>query len=360
MSVRHSTPPLQVEPLEDRFLLSTTSALLVPLPVEPSSTVDSSSTPAVNPPAAQPPQDADDAPQQPVSAVATASAQPSGAVSSAAPTALAAAATTEQANEHDADSDQGRSALEGREYSSPPPPPTPATPPAPPSAPYLASADEQGTPHAEERYHEFPGREDRQEASHLLAVRQDPTRTVQIEPAFPVAHQSSEDAEIAGPPQLAAGSVATLVTRTSTQQPALPALPVQPLAAEERQNDAAPGTQEAEVVREQEEPPLGPMRTVRNESYADLHPESGNPLAGQLPVDLKTLQRNVDAFFSQLARLGQDGETGQVCLKLAPWLGVAAVLSWEVTVLRNKKRHRERYPDALFPFPFGYPPSEDA
>jgi hypothetical protein len=66
---------------------------------------------------------------------------------------------------------------------------------------------------------------------------------------------------------------------------------------------------------------------------ARLTPESGTPLAGILPLDLKQLEQGVDAFFEQLAHLCERWQGADLCPTLLPWLVVAAAAAWELAFL---------------------------
>jgi hypothetical protein len=70
----------------------------------------------------------------------------------------------------------------------------------------------------------------------------------------------------------------------------------------------------------------------RSTSAEDLEPDSGLPLAGRLPVDLKPLLNIADAFFEQLGRLTSPRES-QSLLSLAPWLVAAGVTACELVLL---------------------------
>jgi hypothetical protein len=73
------------------------------------------------------------------------------------------------------------------------------------------------------------------------------------------------------------------------------------------------------------------------EETPQLSPEGGTPLAGLLPLDLKQLQQNVDAFFGHLSQLVQDRDAQQLVLRLAPWLAATTIATWKIAY-RPRKR----------------------
>ena len=79
----------------------------------------------------------------------------------------------------------------------------------------------------------------------------------------------------------------------------------------------------------------GPLVVAAEPAQADaavaplalsLLPSSGQVAAGMLPVDLAALERGVEQFFGQMARLGDHVSGSEAAQRLAPWL-VAVALS---------------------------------
>jgi hypothetical protein len=56
---------------------------------------------------------------------------------------------------------------------------------------------------------------------------------------------------------------------------------------------------------------------------------AGLPLAGLLPIDLDTIRRAADAFFTRLTDLAQDPSLGHSAVRVVPWLGVLTVVAYE-------------------------------
>jgi hypothetical protein len=103
-----------------------------------------------------------------------------------------------------------------------------------------------------------------------------------------------------------------------------PAEPAWPAAAITPQPPAS-----IEAVSEPSSEAVQTPTDVEPPREARFDPEPGIPLAGIVPVDLKQLQHGVDAFFEQLAHLGDDRDAAGVCATLAPWLLLAAAAAWE-------------------------------
>jgi hypothetical protein len=101
--------------------------------------------------------------------------------------------------------------------------------------------------------------------------------------------------------------------------------------------------QEAVLVEPEQE--IGSTASARTEALVDVNPEPGVPLAGLLPVDLKLLQQSVDAFFTHLSQLAEDHPPVQLCLKMAPWLGITVVAAWEFALLTQRKKAEELNPE---------------
>jgi hypothetical protein len=76
-----------------------------------------------------------------------------------------------------------------------------------------------------------------------------------------------------------------------------------------------------------------PPTSEPSETATALMPEPGGPLAGLLPLDVETLQRNVDAFFSQLSDLVQGPGGGPSVRGLVPWMLFAGAVVWELILL---------------------------
>jgi hypothetical protein len=86
-----------------------------------------------------------------------------------------------------------------------------------------------------------------------------------------------------------------------------------------------------------------PTPLAHRETTTALLPESGGPLAGVLSLDVDTLQRNMDAFFSQMADLVRGPEGASFVRKVAPWVLIGSVVAWEVVLLpRVLRRERRR------------------
>jgi hypothetical protein len=111
-----------------------------------------------------------------------------------------------------------------------------------------------------------------------------------------------------------------------------------------------PSEQETDATMEQSPP---------QEETLDLRPETGIPLAGVLPLDLRQLQQNVDAFFTHLAELAQDTDSRELVLRLAPWLAVTTVAAWSITYLPRRRATSATGPELPVPDSFPLPLDED-
>jgi hypothetical protein len=70
---------------------------------------------------------------------------------------------------------------------------------------------------------------------------------------------------------------------------------------------------------------------------SDLAPVLGAPFAGLVRLDLAEMERNVDAFFSRLGRLGGEWAGPGLTAKMAAWLTVAAAVGCEFTRRRLRR-----------------------
>lgn len=73
---------------------------------------------------------------------------------------------------------------------------------------------------------------------------------------------------------------------------------------------------------------------------AEFSAEPGPPVAGLLPFDLKSLREGVDALFERLGALARPADRDSLFVALGPWLLVAGVLTWELTLLLPDKEER--------------------
>jgi hypothetical protein len=100
--------------------------------------------------------------------------------------------------------------------------------------------------------------------------------------------------------------------------------------------------------------PAADLELDRGAREGDFTAEPGPPLVGLLPFDLKPLREGVDALFERLGALARSGERDSLLVALGPWLLVAGVMAWELTLLPGLLR--EDRADAL---PGALPPLED-
>jgi hypothetical protein len=75
--------------------------------------------------------------------------------------------------------------------------------------------------------------------------------------------------------------------------------------------------------------------------------ETTSPLAGLFPFDLNRLERGADAFFEQLANLGEDEQAACLSARLASWLVVATAVACELVRRRNARAASEAVPGPL-------------
>ncbi len=80
-----------------------------------------------------------------------------------------------------------------------------------------------------------------------------------------------------------------------------------------------------------------------NDPASVFTPEPGGPLARLMPVNLRQLADNVDAFFSQLAQLTGGFEMAPDSIALAPWVVITAAIALELALLpkRNVPDHQD-------------------
>jgi hypothetical protein len=89
-----------------------------------------------------------------------------------------------------------------------------------------------------------------------------------------------------------------------------------------------------------------------------LAPEAppGVPLAGAVPFDLGALQRGADAFFTRLAKLGEDWGGAGGYARLAPWLAAVTAVALACARSRKQSPRQPALADGRVPGLVGLPP----
>jgi hypothetical protein len=108
-----------------------------------------------------------------------------------------------------------------------------------------------------------------------------------------------------------------------------------PLAGQARGVAAEDAALESDIETEEEPEPVG------------LEPEPGGPLAGLLPLGLKSLQQSADAFFEHLARLAGPWEGDSSLLLPGPWVVVVAAAAGELVLLPGLFRKSRPAPPGI-------------
>jgi hypothetical protein len=148
-------------------------------------------------------------------------------------------------------------------------------------------------------------------------------------------------------PSLRGNLEATALMRSAASaQPASRLFALRMGPGEDERLDTAPiAVTKQDAVQVEEEQETRPSVSERREAVVEVAPEPGVPLAGLLPLDLKLLQQNVDAFFTQLSQLAEDNPPAGLCLKMIPWLGITVMAAWEIALLARKKKAEELNPE---------------